>query len=149
MHSDSHRPSSEFLLLYYVFMHQLGDALIFGLFASRIHMGRRWFSSMGRTMTRGASQSTLRQHMLVQEDKPMDGESIWFGFQNYSHMLVIELGLGFTLVTPWFIILSACFTHVGWVFLILQLIPGSWDAMDDSPHPRLRSRPVLDHPPKR
>jgi hypothetical protein len=62
-------------------------------------MGRRWFSAMGRSMTRGASQSTLRQHMLVQEDKPMDGESISFGFQCYAHMLAIEL-------SPWFIVLS-------------------------------------------
>jgi hypothetical protein len=76
MHSDSHRPSSEFLILYYVFVHQLGDALIFGMFASRLRMGRRWFSTMGRTTIGGASQSTLRQHILAQEDKPMDGESI-------------------------------------------------------------------------
>jgi hypothetical protein len=76
MHSDNHRPSSEFLVLYYVFVHQLGDALIFGMFASRLRMGRRWFSAMGRTTTRGASQTTLRQHMLAQEDKSMDSESI-------------------------------------------------------------------------
>jgi hypothetical protein len=76
MHSDSHRPSSEFLVLYYVFVHQLGDALIFGMFSSRLRMGRRWFSAMGRTTTGGASQSILRQHMLAQKDKPMDGESI-------------------------------------------------------------------------
>lgn len=29
-------------------------------------------------MNRGAIQSTLRHHMLAQEDKPMDGESILF-----------------------------------------------------------------------
>jgi hypothetical protein len=72
MHSDGHRPSSEFLVLYYVFdivckgigvMH-----LYLILFASRLRMGR---STIG-----GASQSTLRQHMLAQEDKPMDGEII-------------------------------------------------------------------------
>jgi hypothetical protein len=31
MHSDGHRPSSEFLVLYYVFVHQFGDALIFDI----------------------------------------------------------------------------------------------------------------------
>jgi hypothetical protein len=35
-------------------------------------MDRRWFSAMGRTTIGGASQSTLRQHILAQEDKPMD-----------------------------------------------------------------------------
>ena len=49
MHSDSHRLSSEFLVLYYAFVHQLGDALIFGMFASRLRMGRRWFNAMDRT----------------------------------------------------------------------------------------------------
>jgi hypothetical protein len=39
-------------------------------------MGNRWLSTMGRTMTRGASQLTQRQHMLVLEDKPMDGK-LW------------------------------------------------------------------------
>ena len=76
MHSDSHRLSSEFLVLYYVFVHQLDDALIFGMFVSRLRMGRRWFNAMGRSTIGGASQSTLRQHMLAQEDKPMDGEII-------------------------------------------------------------------------
>jgi hypothetical protein len=42
-----------------VFVHQHGDALIFGIFDSRFHMGRKWFSVMGRTTTGGASQSTL------------------------------------------------------------------------------------------
>jgi hypothetical protein len=56
--------------------------------------------------------------MLVQEDKPMDDESILFGFQNCSHMLVIE-------PSPWFTLLSAWFTLVGWVFLIPRLILGS------------------------
>ena len=46
------------------------------LFASRLRMGRRWFNAMGRSTIGGASQSTLRQHMLVQEDKLMDGEII-------------------------------------------------------------------------
>jgi hypothetical protein len=55
MHSDSHRPSSEFLVLYYVFVHQLGDALIFGMLASRLRMGRRWFNAMDRTTIGGAS----------------------------------------------------------------------------------------------
>ena len=59
-----------------MFVHQLGDALIFGMFASRLRMGRRWFNAMGRSTIGGASQSTLRQHMLAQEDKPMDGEII-------------------------------------------------------------------------
>jgi hypothetical protein len=77
MHSADHRPSSEFLVLYYVFdivckgigvMH-----LYLILFASRLRMGRRWFNAMDRSMIGGASQSTLRQHMLAQEDKPMDG----------------------------------------------------------------------------
>jgi hypothetical protein len=76
MHSDDHRPYSEFLVLYYVFVHLLGDALIFGMFASRLRMGRRWFNAMDRSTIGGASQSTLRQHMLAQEDKPMDGGSI-------------------------------------------------------------------------
>jgi hypothetical protein len=76
MHSDSHRRSSKFLVLYYVFVHKLGDALIFGMFSSRLRMCRRWFRDMGRTTTGGASQSTLRQHMLAHEDKPMGGESI-------------------------------------------------------------------------
>jgi hypothetical protein len=48
-----------------VFVHQLDDALIFGMFASRLHMGRRWFNAMGRITTGGASQSTLSQHMLA------------------------------------------------------------------------------------
>jgi hypothetical protein len=77
MHSDSHRLSSEFLVLYYVFdivckairvMH-----LYLILFASRLRMGKRWFNAMGMSTIGGASQSTLRQHMLVQEDKSMDG----------------------------------------------------------------------------
>jgi hypothetical protein len=63
--------------------------------------------------------------MLAQEDKRMDGESISFGFQNYSHILVIELSPWFTLLSPWFTILSPWFTLVGWVFLILRLILGS------------------------
>jgi hypothetical protein len=46
------------------------------LFASRLRMGRRWFNAMDRSTIGGASQSTLRQHMLAQEDKPMDGEII-------------------------------------------------------------------------
>ena len=45
-------------------------------FASRLRMGRRWFNAMGRSTIGGASQSTLRQHMLAQEDKLMDGEII-------------------------------------------------------------------------
>jgi hypothetical protein len=105
-----------------VFVHQLGDALIFGMFASRLRMGRRWFSAMDKTTTGGANQSTLRQYMLAQEDKPMDSESIWFGFQIYSHMLAIEL-------SPWFTQLSAWFILVGWVFLILRLILGSRDVV--------------------
>jgi hypothetical protein len=77
MHSNIHRPSSEFLVLYYVFdivckgigvMH-----LYLILFSTRLRMGRRWFNAMGRSTIGGASQSTLRQHMLAQEDKPMDG----------------------------------------------------------------------------
>jgi hypothetical protein len=93
-----------------VFVYQLGDAFIFGMFVSRLHMCRRWFSAMGRTMTGGASQLTLRQHMLAQEDKPMDDESISFGFRSYAHMLTIEMSPWFTLLSPWF-------TLVGWVFL--------------------------------
>jgi hypothetical protein len=42
------------------------------LFASRLRMGRRWFNAMDRSTIGGDSQSTLRQHMLAQEDKPMD-----------------------------------------------------------------------------
>jgi hypothetical protein len=48
-----------------VFVHQHDDGLIFGVFASRHHIGRRWFITMSNTMTGGANQSTLRQHMLV------------------------------------------------------------------------------------
>jgi hypothetical protein len=106
-------------------VHQLDDTLIFGMFASRLHMGRRWFSAMGRTTTRGATQLTLRQHMLAQEDNPMDGESISFEFQSYFHMLASELSPWFTLLSPWFTILSLWFTLVSWVFLILRLILGS------------------------
>jgi hypothetical protein len=116
MHLDNHRPSSEFLVLY-VFVHQLGDAIIFGMFSSKLHMDS--------TTNGGASSSTLRQHMLVQEDKPMDGESISFGFQNYSHLLVIEQSPWFTVLSPCFTILSPWFTLVGWVFFILRLILGS------------------------
>jgi hypothetical protein len=99
-------------------VHLLDDACIFGMFASRLHMGKRWLSAMGRIMTVGASQSTLRQHMVALEDKPMDGESISFGFQCYAHMFAIELSSWFTLLSPWL-------TLVGSVFLILQLILGS------------------------
>ena len=80
MHSDDHRPSSEFLVLYYVFdivFKGIGVTYLYLiLFASRLRMGRRWFNAMGRSTIGGASQSTLRQHMLAQEDKPMDGEII-------------------------------------------------------------------------
>jgi hypothetical protein len=65
MHSDGHRLSSEFLVLYYVFVHLLGDALIFGMFASKLHMGRRWFNAMDMSTIGGAIQSTLRQHLLA------------------------------------------------------------------------------------
>jgi hypothetical protein len=46
------------------------------MFASMLHMDRRWFSAMDKTTIGGASQSTLRQLMLAQEDKPMDSKSI-------------------------------------------------------------------------
>jgi hypothetical protein len=46
------------------------------MFSSRIHMGMRWFSAICRTTTGGATQLTLRQHMLAQEDKLMASESI-------------------------------------------------------------------------
>jgi hypothetical protein len=59
-----------------VFVHQLDDALIFGMFASRLRMGKIWFIAMDRTTIGGARLSTLRQHMLAQEHKTMDGESI-------------------------------------------------------------------------
>jgi hypothetical protein len=36
-------------------------------------MGRIWFNAMYRSTIGGASQSTLMQHMIAQEDKPMDG----------------------------------------------------------------------------
>jgi hypothetical protein len=75
--SDGHRPSSEFLVLYYVFdivCKGIGVMHVYLiLFASRLRMGTRWFNAMDRSMIGGASQSTLRQHMLAQEDKPMDG----------------------------------------------------------------------------
>jgi hypothetical protein len=54
--------------------------------------------------------------MLAQEDKPMDGESISFGFRNYAHMLAIELSAWFTLLCRWLTLLSLWFTLVGWVF---------------------------------
>jgi hypothetical protein len=59
-------------------VHQLDDVLIFGVFSSRHHMGSRWLCAMGRTITEGPNQSTSRQHMLAQKDKPMDNESISF-----------------------------------------------------------------------
>jgi hypothetical protein len=74
-------------------------------------MGRRWFNTMGRTMTGGTSQSTLKQYMLAHEEKPINSESISFGFQSYAKMLAIEL-------SPWF-------TLIGWAFLILRLALGS------------------------
>ncbi|KAL5647682.1 hypothetical protein ACJX0J_042037, partial [Zea mays] len=40
-----------------------------------LRMGRRWFNAMDKSTIGGASQSTLRQHMLAQEDKPMDATS--------------------------------------------------------------------------
>jgi hypothetical protein len=83
-----------------VFVHQHDDAFILGMFASKIHMGRRWFSAIGRTMTGGASESTLRQLVVAQEDKPMDGENVSFGFRCYDHMLAIELSPWFTLLSP-------------------------------------------------
>jgi hypothetical protein len=49
------------------------------MFASTLNMDKRWFNAMDMTMTGGANQLTLRQHMLTQEDKPMDDESILFG----------------------------------------------------------------------
>jgi hypothetical protein len=49
--------------------------------------------------------------MLVQEDKPMDGNNISFQILSYAHMLAI--------------VPSLCFTIVGWVYLILQLTLGS------------------------
>jgi hypothetical protein len=55
----------------------------------------------------------------------MNGESISFRFQNYFHMLAIELSPWFTLLSLWFTIISPLFTLVGWVFLILPLILGS------------------------
>jgi hypothetical protein len=45
-----------------------------------------------------ANQLTIRQHRLAQEDKPMDGESILFGFLSYAHMLTIVPSLWFTRV---------------------------------------------------
>jgi hypothetical protein len=88
MHSDGHRPSSDILVLYYVFVHLFGDALIFGIVCLQASYGQEMVQPMDRSTIGGASQSTLRQHMLAQEDKPMDGGIIWFGFQNYPHMLV-------------------------------------------------------------
>jgi hypothetical protein len=83
-------------------------------------LDRRWFSAMGSTMTGGASQLTVKQHMLAQEDNPMDGKSISFGFQSYAH-----ISPWFSLLSPWFTILSPWFTLVGLVFFILRLILGS------------------------
>jgi hypothetical protein len=55
--------------------------------------------------------------MLAQEDNPMDGNSISFGFQSYAH-----ISPWFSLLSPWFTILSPWFTLVGLVFFILRLI---------------------------
>jgi hypothetical protein len=63
------------------------------------------------TMVGGGKQLTLRQHMLAQEVMPMDNESISFLFLNYVQMLAI--------------VLSLWFTHVGWIYLILQMTLGS------------------------
>jgi hypothetical protein len=41
--------------------------------------------------TGGPNQSTSRQHILAQEDNPMDGESISFRFLCNAIMLVIVL----------------------------------------------------------
>jgi uncharacterized membrane protein len=56
--------------------------------------------------------------MLAQVDKPMDNESVSFGFRSYAHMLAIGLSPWFTLLSPWF-------TLVVWVFLNLRLTLGS------------------------
>jgi hypothetical protein len=73
MHSDDHRPSSEFLYSIMCLSINLVMHLYLVLFASRLRMGRRWFNAMDRSTIGGASQSTLRKHMLAYEDKPMDG----------------------------------------------------------------------------
>jgi hypothetical protein len=65
---------------------------------------------MGRTMTGGANQLTLRQHMLAQEDKPMDGENISFNFE----VMLMHV-----------IVMSMWFTPLGWVYLIHRLTLGS------------------------
>jgi hypothetical protein len=79
-------------------VHHLHDVLIFGVFSFRQHLGSRWLSAMGGTMFGEANQLTIRQHRLAQEDKPMDGESILFGFLSYAHMLTIVPSLWFTRV---------------------------------------------------
>jgi hypothetical protein len=73
--------------------------------------------------------------MLMQEDKPMNGESISFVFLWYAHMLAV--------------VRSLWFTHVGWIFLIRRLILGSRDVEDDDSYHRPSRHRVLDHPPRR
>jgi hypothetical protein len=76
MHSDDHRPSSEFLVLYYVFVHQFGDALIFGIVCLQASYGQEMVQRHGQEYDWRSQPIDLRQHMLAQEDKPMDGRII-------------------------------------------------------------------------
>jgi hypothetical protein len=48
MHSDGHRPSSEFLILYYVFVHQFGDALIFDIVCLQASYGHEMVQRHGQ-----------------------------------------------------------------------------------------------------
>jgi hypothetical protein len=48
MHLDGHRPSSEFLVLYYVFVHQFGDALIFDIICLQASYGQEMVQRHGQ-----------------------------------------------------------------------------------------------------
>jgi hypothetical protein len=48
MHLDDHRPSSEFLVLFYVFVHQFGDALIFDIVCLQASYGQEMVQRHGQ-----------------------------------------------------------------------------------------------------
>jgi hypothetical protein len=52
MHSDGHRPSSEFLVLYYVFVHQFGDALMFDIVWLQASYGQEMVQRHGQEYDR-------------------------------------------------------------------------------------------------
>ena len=146
MHSDGHRPSSEFLILYYVCWYCLqghrGYALIFDIVCLQASYGQEMVQRHGEEYD-WRSQPIDPQAAYASAGGQAHGRwdyLIWFSKLSSYACDSTE---------AWVTILSAWFTLVGWVFLILRLIPESWDAVDDNPHRRLHSRPVHDHPPMR